>query len=197
MPAPYIMYTKYTTSHEFKWTIFSFALGDLNVTEASLIIVWWPLRGLWCSSGIPPLLCCNSKRIPSNFQSNHKNKVLAFQNELCWMRFKLRMIERFPHWAEADVRAEVSERLKAQSSALPCMPSQGGGWFVEGGGQGRECHCRVCVAAQQTDSSHFLTLTWWVGLQLFFDFLFSSWARSSTVSRSASALYKGFHTSLF
>lgn len=135
MPAPYIMYTKYTTSHEFKWSIFSFALGDLNVTEASLIIVWWPLRGLWCSSGIPPLLCCNSKRIPSNFQSNHKNKVLAFQNELCWMRFKLRMIERFPHWAEADVRAEVSERLKAQSSSLPCMPSQGGGWFVEGGGR--------------------------------------------------------------
>lgn len=40
MPAPYIMSTKYTTSHEFKRTIFSFALGDLNVTVASLIIVW-------------------------------------------------------------------------------------------------------------------------------------------------------------
>lgn len=40
MPAPYIMSTNYITSHEFKWTIFGFALGDLNVTVALLIIVW-------------------------------------------------------------------------------------------------------------------------------------------------------------
>lgn len=70
------------------------------------------------------------------------------------------------------------------------------------GGVGVECHCRVCIAAQGTDSRHFLTLTWWVCLQLFFDFSFSChdgcWtAQSSAASRSASALYMWSHRNDF
>lgn len=41
-----------------------------------------------------------------------------------------------------------------------------------------KCHPTVCVATQQEDSSHFLTLTWWVCLQLFFElFICQLWSR--------------------